>query len=333
MFIQKNKKHILIVNHAKIPALLYGGTERVIWDLGKALVNKGFRVSFLVDPGSYCDFAEVLFYNPKFGINEQIPEDVDLVHFNFNPSETIIKPYLVTVHGNPPFGFVLNLQSVFVSHNHAERYGSTSFVPNGLDWANYPKVEIQHPRKKFHFLGNAAWRVKNVKGAISITKKAKEKLSVIGGYRLNLKMGFRFTLDRHVKFKGMVNNEEKAKYLSNSKGLLFPVLWHEPFGLAIIESLYFGCPVFATPYGDMPEIVLPEYGFLSSSEEDLVEAVKNASSYSKAKCNEYAQENFSARVMAEAYIKLYERVWNGEQLNTSPPTLKEMSKTRFLPYS
>lgn len=333
MFIQKNKKHILIVNHSKIPALLYGGTERVIWDLGKALVNKGFRVSFLVDPGSYCDFAEVLFYNPKLGINEQIPDDVDLVHFNFNPSEPIIKPYLVTVHGNPPFGFLLNLQSVFVSENHAERYGSTSFVPNGLDWDNYPDVNLQQSRERFHFLGNAAWRVKNVKGAINITKKAKEKLDVLGGHRFNLKMGFRLTLDRHVSFKGMVNNEEKAQYMSKSKGLIFPVLWHEPFGLAVIESLYFGCPIFATPYGAIKEIVSTDYGFLSSSEEELVLAVKNAASFSKAKCNEYAIENFSAKVMADAYIKLYEKVWNGEQLNEATPTLKEMSKTKYLPYS
>ena len=333
MFIQKNKKHILIVSLSKIPALLYGGTERVIWDLGKALVNKGFRVTFLVHPGSYCDFAEVLFYNPNTGINAQIPEEVDLVHFNFNPSEPIIKPYLVTIHGNPSFGEQQNLQTVFVSKNHAERYGSTSFVPNGLDWDNYPEFNLTQTRERFHFLGNAAWRVKNVKGAIRITKKAKEKLDVLGGHRFNLKMGFRLTLDSHVSFKGMVNNEEKAQYLSQSKGLIFPVLWHEPFGLAIIESLYFGCPVFATPYGAIKEIVLPDYGFLSSDEDELVNAVKNAASYSKAKCNEYAVENFSAKVMADAYITLYERVWNGELLNSASPTLKEISKSKFLPYS
>ena len=31
--------------------------------------------------------------------------------------------------------------------------------------------------------------------------------------------------------------------------------WHEPFGIALIEALYFGCPVFGTPYGSLPEIV------------------------------------------------------------------------------
>ncbi len=51
--------HILIVNGTPIPALRYGGTERVIWDLGKALVAAGHRVSYLVPAGSSCPFAPV----------------------------------------------------------------------------------------------------------------------------------------------------------------------------------------------------------------------------------------------------------------------------------
>ena len=46
-----------------------------------------------------------------------------------------------------------------------------------------------------------------------------------------------------------------SSLLNASRGLIFPVRWHEPFGLAVIESLYFGCPVFATPYGALPELV------------------------------------------------------------------------------
>lgn len=333
MFIQQNKEHILIVNHSKIPALKYGGTERVIWDLGKKLVDKGFKVSYLVAEGSYCDFADVLFYNPNLSINAQIPEDVDLVHFNFNPKEEITKPYLVTVHGNPSFGELLNIQSVFVSYNHAERYGSTAFVYNGLDWNNYPKVNLNQPRKHFHFLANAAWRVKNVKGAISICKKARQQLAVLGGHRFNLKMGLRLTFDTHVQFKGMVDNQQKARYLAESKGLIFPVLWHEPFGLAIIESLYFGCPIFATPYGSLNEMVNKDVGFLSASADELAMALLNADDYNKNLCHDYALENFSSEVMTNAYIKYYEKVWNGEQLNEKEPTLIEQPTQKFLPYS
>ena len=105
------------------------------------------------------------------------------------------------------------------------------------------------PRKHLHFLAKAAWRVKNVKGAIEISRRSHHKLIVMGGTRLNLKMGFRFTPDLHVKFYGMVGGEQKLSLLNQSKALLFPVLWHEPFGIAITESLYMGAAVFGTPYG------------------------------------------------------------------------------------
>ena len=58
--------------------------------------------------------------------------------------------------------------------------------------------------------------------------------------------------------------------------MIFPVRWHEPFGLAIVESLYFGCPVFGTPYGSLPEIVAPDVGVLSARASDLAEAVRGA---------------------------------------------------------
>ena len=38
-------------------------------------------------------------------------------------------------------------------------------------------------------------------------------------------------------------------------------------------------------------------------------------------CHEYVRDTFNARVMAEAYVKLYERVVNGERLNPARPEL------------
>lgn len=332
MFIQNKKLHILIVAPFTIPAQLYGGSERVIWDLGKTLVDKGHKVSFLVNEGSKCEFAAVIPYNRIKDFNSQIPDDVDLVHFNFNPEQEIKKPYLSTVHGNPPAQFKQDIQSVFISKNHAERYGSEAFVYNGLDWNNYPKPNFNQKRKAFHFLGKAAWKVKNLKGAINITKKANENLMVLGGYRFNFKMGWRFTFDTHVSFKGMVDNSAKAKYLNTSKGLIFPVLWHEPFGLAIIESLYFGCPVFGTPYGSLSELITKETGFLSTSEDELVKAIKNVDEFNQLRCNELAQDQFSAKRMTESYLGYYEKVLNGETLNKIHPKEIKRQESKYLPF-
>lgn len=325
--------HILLFNTCKIPALLYGGTERVMWDLGNCLTQMGHKVTFLVNKGSCCAFAEVLFYDSSKDINNQIPESVDVVHCHSTPPHAVKKPYLITIHGNPSFGNLLDKQCVFVSQNHAQRYNSTAFVYNGLDWSNYPKPQLINKKKYFHFLANAAWKVKNVRATIAITKKANEKLVVLGGYRLNLKMGPRITFDTHVSFKGMVKNEQKAAFMEHSKGLIFPVLWHEPFGLAVIESLYFACPVFATPYGSIPELVNADVGFLSADAVDLVNNLKYAADFNKKKCHEYALNNFSSKVMACNYLTYYERVLNGEALNKQTPTLMQPPLSKYLPFA
>jgi hypothetical protein len=70
----------------------------------------------------------------------------------------------------------------------------------------------------------------------------------------------------------MVGGQVKLDLLQGSRGLIFPVLWHEPFGLAVIESLYFGCPVYATPYGALPELVPPACGVLSAGRGELADS-------------------------------------------------------------
>lgn len=81
-----------------------------------------------------------------------------------------------------------------------------------------------------HCLGNAAWRVKNLRGALAVARRAKLKLQVLGGRRLMFSMGLKVSLDRHGRFHAMVGDATKADVLSASRGLVFPVTWHEPFG-------------------------------------------------------------------------------------------------------
>ncbi|MEZ9231548.1 glycosyltransferase [Vibrio amylolyticus] len=304
--------NILVFTHATLPVRNYGGTERVIWDLVYALHLAGHKMTLLAGKGTQCEWARVIEYQPHVPVEGQIPQDIDVVHFH-SKFEDISAPYVITQHGNS--NGPINPNTVFVSSQHAKNHGAEAFVYNGLNWDNYLKPNLTSARERFHFLGKAAWRVKNVQGAIDITKKAGQKLDVLGGHRLNLKMGFRLTLDRHVRFLGMVDDTVKSKIMTQSKGLVFPVTWHEPFGLAITESLYFGCPVFGTPYGSLPELVNEDVGLLSVNEPELVSAVSNAKVFSNKRCHGYAQDVFNADVMAKAYVAKYQSVANGEQLN------------------
>ena len=325
--------NILIVNNSKLPVIYYGGTERVIWYLGKTLTRLGHKVSFLVEKGSKCDFATIIERNPEVDLIDQIPTDIDLVHFHFTPKgvERLQAPYLITIHGNPNPAESLDKNAVFVSKNHAKRHNAEAFVHNGLDWDDYGTVNLVEKRDYFHFLGKAAWRVKNVKGAINTTLKLKgETLHVLGGSRLNIKMGFRFTWQARARFYGMVGGEEKMNQLKRSKGLIFPVRWHEPFGLAIIESLYFGAPVFGTPYGSLPELINKDIGFLSNSSTILSEAMKQYKDYNPKTCHDYVATLFNAKYMARNYEKLYEKVMNGEKINQSRPNKILKGEPKFL---
>ncbi len=317
--------HITIVTGDKIPSIKYGGVQRVVWCLGKELHKRGHKVTFIAGKGSYCPFAEVVEINPDKDLKEQIPTNADIVHFNIPVPEGFTRPHLLTIHGNGiPQNADKNL--VFVSQNQANRFGSQSFVYNGLDWDEYGQVDLTLSRKRFHFLGKAAWKVKNLRGAIAVTKQIPGgELDVLGGHRLNLKMGFRFTWSPRIHFHGMVDDRLKKIIMQQSKGLIFPVTWHEPFGLAITESLYMGAPVFGTPYGSLPELVTPEVGFLTNHEQQMAEHIESHT-YSPKTCHEYARDLFNSSVMTDAYLKKYEAILNGESLNETIPCIKDISR-------
>ncbi|MEA1874317.1 MAG: glycosyltransferase [Bacteroidota bacterium] len=326
--------HITIVYEGKIPVKTYGGTGRDIWYLGEELNKRGHKVTYLVAEGSESPFAEVRILDKTTNINAQIPEETDIVNIHYPPKQPIEKPHMVSIHGNTnntETTFPIN--SHFVSRNHAHRYGSESFIYNGINWDDYPKPNLNMSRKGYHFLGNAAWKVKNLKAAMKIARRNKTSLEVLGGYRLNFKMGMRFTLDSKIHFHGMVGNDMKARVIQQSNGLLFPVLWDEPMGLAIIESLYYGAPVFGTPYGALPELVIDSVGSLSANLSELVDAAANANEYNNIACHEYARETFNAKRMCDKYLNYFEIILEGKTINQKAPQLIDKQANKYLPFT
>jgi len=324
--------HILIIYSGKIPTPKYGGTSRDVWYLGKELIKMGHRITFLVAQGSQCDFADLIPLNPELSLASQIPEDVDLIHSHIPIWEPLPKPYMITLHGNSSDAREHDINTTFISRNQAARFGSEVFVYNGLGLEEYGKPQLDNPRNYLHFLGKAAWRVKNLKGCMNIARAAGHPLRVLGGYRVNLKMGMRITLDPRIRFEGIGCGETKNRLINGSKALLFPVRWNEPMGLAVVESLYFGCPVFGTPYGALPELVTSEFGFLSNKKSELVDALKHVEEYDRKKCHEYVCDNFASIHMARNFLPLYEKVLNGEPLNPKAPKLIDPNPPKFLPW-
>lgn len=320
--IENSGMNICIIDRGmRIPAITYGGTERVIWGLGKELSEMGHNVTFIVPEGSVSDFARVIIRRPDTDINTQIPEDTDIVHLSYRPETPLHLPYVVTMHGNPASGEVLDHNTIFISGNQAARHNSDVYVYNGLLWEEYPEPDLNGVRDSFHFLGKASWKVKNAVGAMSIAQRMNAELQVIGGRKWNernLKSALPYLFNRKIKFHGFLNDRDKYLVMQRSKALIFPVLWHEPFGLAIIESLYAGCAVFGTANGSLPELIPSDCGFTGNTSEEMIAAIQ-AFDYNPQRCHDYAVEKFSAKVMAKNYLKYYEKVISGEQLHPRAP--------------
>lgn len=63
-------------------------------------------------------------------------------------------------------------------------------------------------------------------------------------------------LGGHAFLHGRVANEEICSHYSRAGIFVFPSLWHEPFGIPVIEAMAAGLPVVATRAGALPEVVI-----------------------------------------------------------------------------
>ena len=270
----------------------------------------GVEVTLAALPGTQCPWARVVYPDFRQSIEAQIP-DVDLFQYFNTPRLTPTRPYAVNIGGNGKPGERFARNTIFVSHNHAQRHGAQCFVHNGIDPDEY--VFDSRKQSSLLFLAKASWRVKNVRGAMRIARAAGRPLDIVGGSRWWCPRW------RGVSWRGMLGGERKARYLAQSSGLLFPVLWHEPFGLAVIEALVSGTPVLASPWGSLPELIDPAVGRLCHTEQEFIDAVPSLGEFAPARCREWVLEQFTHQKMASGYLRLYERVLNREWLNAQEP--------------
>jgi glycosyltransferase involved in cell wall biosynthesis len=75
----------------------------------------------------------------------------------------------------------------------------------------------------------------------------------------------------------------------------------------MIEALACGTPVIARPLGSVPEIITPgRTGFIASTVDDMVAAVRQLDRLDRAVCRREAETRFSVERMADAYEDVYE---------------------------
>ena len=196
---------------------------------------------------------------------------------------------------------------------HASLHSSKRFIYNGIDFQEYP-----HPQKEvrnwknFLFLAKASWKVKNLQHCIDVCKESKKHLFIAGGRKI--------TFSSFIHSQGMLDQESKVQLLQKMDALLFPVRWHEPFGLAIVEAFSAGLPVLGSPYGSLPELISDGMGQICKDFAELKNALLNPPKFNSPKeIRALAEERFSSYQMAKNYLKVYEEILDGGVINTMPP--------------
>lgn len=207
--------------------------------------------------------------------------------------------------------FVANSEAVRLKFNFLNFQG---MVYNGLDLSLFPYQE-----KNSDYLVFLA-RVSPQKGvhiAIDIAKKTKKKLIIAGKTshedKSYLDKYFWPEVDnKQIIYKGEVNFKDKINLLRNAYCLLHPIeSFFEAFGMSLVEAQACGTPVISYDNGSPKEVInSAKTGFVVSNFEEMLASVDEIKQIKRLDCRKWVEDNFSDKLMAVNYEKLYNKIIN-----------------------
>jgi glycosyltransferase involved in cell wall biosynthesis len=327
-----------------VPPRLYGGTERVVFNLSRGLMRSGVDVTVFASADSRVPtrlFSPIdaalrlkdppvrdpLAYNLK--LLAQVAEradEFDVIHNHHDywmlPLTKMTRvPLVTTLHGRldlPDIGaaFLSYPEAYFVSISDNQRRPLPQLrwmrtIHHGLDAEELEFREKPASGQYLAFLGRIhpekrpEWAIEIAKLA-GIPLKIAAKIEGPEGQDYYDRFVRPHVDGRFIEYVGEISESEKAAFLGNALGLAFPIDWPEPFGLVVIESLACGTPVLARPLGSMPEILVDGItGYCHPDIKTLAKRVKDLPSISRRGCRQWVERNFSLERMTEDYIHVY----------------------------
>ncbi|MGM0652940.1 MAG: glycosyltransferase family 4 protein [Bacillota bacterium] len=322
----------------RTPPRHYGPWEWVVSMITEGLVSKGLDVTLYatadsltganlrsVAPRPWSEDPEL---DPKvwecLHISKVFEEadQYDLIHNNFDflplsYSGLVDTPVVTTIHGfsSPkivPVFKKYNQRGYYVAISESDRHPDLDYcatVHHGIPLELYPYRET--PERYLLFFG----RIHHDKGVYESIRLAKQAALplVIAGIIQDQNYFDRYVKpyidDDTVRYIGPIGPDQKGKILGGALALLHLINFDEPFGLSVVESMACGTPVVAFNRGSMPELITDkETGFLVDDMDQAREALYNLKTIDRRNCRCRVEENFSADLMVDRYIDVYEKI-------------------------
>lgn len=320
-----------------VPPPQYGGTELVIDQLARGLVEEGHRVRLFTTGDATCPVERRWLHAHAVGTTGSLLDelshveaayaelaDCDVIHDHtllgplWAAAAEVGPPVVTTVHGELTdaltrhYEGVANAVSVVAISRHqagtAPDLPITRVIHHGIDVASCPPgvgdggyvvfLGRMHPDKGVH-------------RAIRIARAAGKRLIIAAkmwepAERAYYADQVEPLLGPDVEYIGQVGGADKAELLARAEALVNPIRWPEPFGLVMIEALAVGTPVVAFAEGAAPEIVdHGRTGFLCSDEEDMAARLAEVTSLDRRACRRAALRRFTTRRMVGDHVALY----------------------------
>src|SRR5712672_1872141 len=323
-----------------VPPKFYGGTERIVAYLTDALAALGHEVTLFASGDSSTTATLVAACPRALRLDPTIRDHVapliamletvaqragefDVIHLHCDYLGYVALrragvPFLATLHGRLDLPELRPLYRVFcevpvVSISDAQR------AP--LPEANYIATVPHGLPERLLLPGSGAGGYLAFLGLISPEKAPDLAIRIAARAGMRLKIAAKIdAVDReyfeaeiepllaqpHVEFIGEIGEHEKAEFLGNAAGLLFPIAWQEPFGLVMIEAMACGTPVIALRNGSVPEVVDDGItGFIVDDEATAASAAGQIHLLDRTLIRTIFEQRFTARRMAEDYTRIY----------------------------
>jgi glycosyltransferase involved in cell wall biosynthesis len=337
-----------------VPPKLYGGTERVVAYLTDALVELGHDVTLFASGDSMTKAARLSsvwpralrldpavkdHFAPMFMQLETVAQrahQFDVIHchldyFGFPLLRRLSTPSVTTLHGRldlpelpPLYRLYGDMPVVSISDSQREPLPEANFVATVAHGLPENLLRKGGGRGGYlAFLGRICPE-KAPDAAIRIAARAGLPLKIAAKVDRADREYFNTVVEPllghgKVEFIGEIREDQKQAFLGNAAGLVFPIAWCEPFGLVMIEAMACGTPVIAFENGSVPEVLEDAVtGFIVHSEDQAVEAVRRIGTLDRARIRAEFERRFTARRMAQNYLKLYARLTRARRL----PVLK-----------